>query len=221
MQQVFLSFDGKLSKPLHISRNPDICPMCHHKGIVVERHATFKTEKEAEICFQCVNEECKALFIGYYKYDSLMGILDLKELKPSEIANIEFSNEIRDCSHAFVEIFNQAAKAEVYGLSEIAGVGYRKAVEFLIKDFVIVDNESDTDKIRELPLGKCIKNYIDDPKIKACAERAVWLGNDETHYIQKWTNKDINDLKVLIKVAANWIENSILTNKYLDQMKEE
>jgi hypothetical protein len=33
-----------------------------------------------------------------------------------------------------VEIAQQASDAEQYGLDQIAGVGYRKALEFLIKD---------------------------------------------------------------------------------------
>lgn len=44
------------------------------------------------------------------------------------------------------------------------------------------------------------------------------LGNDEIHFIRKWTDKDIDDLKVLIRLAMTWIENEVLTKKYLDSM---
>ena len=34
-----------------------------------------------------------------------------------------------------------------------------------------------TDEIRRSFLAVCIKTYVTDPNIKACAERAAWLGN--------------------------------------------
>lgn len=47
---------------------------------------------------------------------------------------------------------------------------------------------------------------------------AVWLGNDETHYYRRWEDKDINDLKLLIKLTANWIEIKELTKNYSEDM---
>ena len=51
-------------------------------------------------------------------------------------------------------------------------------------------------------------------------KRAVWLGNDETHYVRKWEDKDISDLKRLIKLTVNWIENNLLTQDYMSTMEE-
>jgi hypothetical protein len=51
------------------------------------------------------------------------------------------------------------------------------------------------------------------------AERATWLGNDETHYVRKWEDKDINDLKILIKVTLHWIEMELLTEQYKTEMQ--
>lgn len=31
-------------------------------------------------------------------------------------------------------------------------------------------------------------------------ERAAWLGNDETHYVRKWPEKDVKDLKSLNRI---------------------
>jgi len=120
-----------------------------------------------------------------------------------------------------VEIYNQALAAEAGDLTEIVGIGLRKAVEFLIKDFAIHQKPSDEQDIKKSFLGNCIKNYIDDPNIKECATRAAWLGNDETHYLRKWVEKDISDLKLLIQLTVNWIENVLLTKQYIDDMKEE
>jgi hypothetical protein len=118
----------------------------------------------------------------------------------------------------FEEIFSQAMEAESHGLGEIAVCGYRRALEFLIKDYCISKDSGAKATIEKEFLGACINNRVKDANIKACATRAAWLGNDETHYVRRWTNKDINDLKTLINLTMNWIVNEVLTNKYLDEM---
>jgi hypothetical protein len=149
----------------------------------------------------------------------MSGKYELGYIEPYTIIEIEYSASIKTCSPMFIKIYNQANVAEIKGLDEIAGVGYRKSIEFLIKDYIISKNENE-ETIKSTSLGNCIKKYIDDPKIRVCAERATWLGNDETHYIRKWTNKDISDLKTLIKITTNWIESSLLTEEYLKAMPE-
>ena len=103
-------------------------------------------------------------------------------------------------------------------LDQVAGMGYRKSLEFLVKDFLITQRPTDEENIKKTMLGACINNYVDDPRIKSVASRATWLGNDETHYVRKWIDKDIEDLKILIKLSVNWIENVLLTEKYTKDM---
>ena len=67
-------------------------------------------------------------------------------------------------------------------------------------------------------LSTCIAKYVDSPQVRLCAQRAAWLGNDETHYVRKWIDKDINNLKELITLTINWIHSSILTKKYVSDM---
>lgn len=98
----------------------------------------------------------------------------------------EFSNTITEISPSFDKIYNEAYKAEQQDLEEICGVGYRKALEFLIKDYLISKGEENEETIKNAPLGQCIQNYVNDDRIKKVAKRAAWLGNDETHYVRKW-----------------------------------
>lgn len=44
-------------------------------------------------------------------------------------------------------------------LNEIARIGYRKALEFLIKDYCI-DKNKEEEKIKKEPLSQVIINYI-------------------------------------------------------------
>jgi hypothetical protein len=91
-------------------------------------------------------------------------------------------------------------------------------VEYLIKDYCISEAPSNAEQIKAMPVAQCIAEYIHDPRIEAATKRAVWLGNDEAHYVRKWIDKDVVDLKVLIRLACNWIESSLLTARYRDEM---
>ena len=105
------------------------------------------------------------------------------------------------------------------GLDNIFGIGLRKALEFLIKDYIIHTKSATEEEIKSQFLGFCIKNYIDSEKIKDCALRAAWLGNDEVHYERIWTNKDANDLDSLIKLTLAWIDHSEKTEEFINEMK--
>lgn len=119
-----------------------------------------------------------------------------------------------------MKIFNEAFTAEQLELLEVAGVGYRKAFEFLIKDYLIHKNPDKAEEIKSMFLGKCINELVEDDRIKNTAKRVVWLGNDQTHYIKKWEGKDLKDLKILIQLSINWIESEIMTNRIVEEMPD-
>jgi hypothetical protein len=100
----------------------------------------------------------------------------------------------------------------------VAGPGYRKALEFLIKDYLIFVEPDKADSIKPTALQNLIQNKITDVNLKTSAERATWLGNDETHYLRKWESQDIGDLKLLITLTVNWAENCILTSEFKIKM---
>jgi hypothetical protein len=56
--------------------------------------------------------------------------------------------------------------------------------------------------------------------LKTTASRATWLGNDETHYVRKWEDKDLNDLKKLIDLTVHWVSAEILTGELAVSMPE-
>ena len=87
-----------------------------------------------------------------------------------------------------------------------------------IKDYLINESHNDPASIREEPLGACINRYVESPKIKDCAKRAAWLGNDETHYYREWAEKDLVDLKRLLKLTLHWIEDECDTRRAVEDM---
>lgn len=103
-------------------------------------------------------------------------------------------------------------------MDEISGQGYGKALEILVKDFAVSEKPDDADKIKKEQLGQVIKAYIKDEGVQAIAERAAWLRNDEAHYERRWLDKDVEDLKVLIRLVVNDITNAELRKKYVNEM---
>ena len=57
--------------------------------------------------------------------------------------------------------------------------------------------------------------------MQAIAKRTLWIGNDETHYLRIWKDKDITDLIILIKLLVDWIEIEYLSNQYETDMMPE
>lgn len=209
-----------------INRLPDSCPLCH-KGIEPIKRFGWCEIESLQLILQCPKTECRELFIAYYRRYESIGesseyeyIYRLTGYAPWSVEEEDFPEEVVQISKKFPEIYNQAKEAEERKLKEICGAGYRRAFEFLIKDYLKKEGVEKPKIIEATPLGVCIKTYIKSERIKDCAERAAWLGNDETHYIRIWEKKDLEDLKNLIQLTVHWIHDEHLTRKIKAEMPE-
>lgn len=188
-----------------------ICPVCKHAISPIYVEATLNTEGSATILNYCC--ACQSAFITNYKVQKngrSTGQTDyydgnMIESLPNRFKQEEFDVNVASLSPQFVKIYNQALAAETQGLGEIAGIGYRKALEFLVKDFAIHEHPDDTDDIKTVRLAKCIEKYIDDRRIATLAEKSAWIGNDETHYVRKQEDRDVSDMKNFIKAMLYFI----------------
>ena len=126
-----------------IKEHPDICPICR-RHVIPEpvyigpaKGEFFKAE--LEVLYLCPNAKCRELFIAYFDKPHYSmthpdsGQFVWKRLRPFELTTFKFSEHITGTSPSFCEIYNEADKAEQYGLLQICGCGYRKSLEFLIK----------------------------------------------------------------------------------------
>lgn len=209
------SFTGKKLRKFY-DKDPNKCPFCHNR-ITPRKYEGFSGKNGLEIVFRCSNDECQKVFIGIYEED-----FNDYYLIATTIGNHQpraFTENIATLSPNFVEIYNQALTSEYYNLEHISGIGYRKALEFLIKDYLISKFPVKEDEIKNKFLGKCINEEIDNSNLKEIAKRAAWLGNDETHYVRKWETKDVKDLKNLIEISIHWIDMELLTEQYKTEMK--
>ena len=197
---------------------PNICPVCN-AGVPNSPNCAevFLNERGFAKGFATITRcyACESLFFTSYKKweDGCFHEYNSYPHPTKQLQN--FSNFINTTYPAFVTIYHQSEQAEQDGLTEICGVGYRKAVEFLVKDYLILKiqagSQSDEDKLLEINqiksmlLSQCISR-IDDVRIKTSATKATWLGNDETHYTRKYENRDVQDLKKFISAMVQCIE---------------
>lgn len=156
---------------------------------------------------------CEKCFMVTYSASGNYNCLETKisEIFPHPESCTKFPLRISDLSPKFVEIYLQAEKAENSGLSEICGLGYRKALEFLLKDFAIHTHPELAEQIKSAPLNQCIKKYISAENIRTLAERSAWLGNDEAHYIKKHNDRDVSDMKSFVEACVYFISMTLVT----------
>lgn len=206
---------------------PSVCPICKHslKPTLLYRDVIQNNNGASFLYSSYLCTHCHEMFVC--KFSDLHEIKDHKYtfnnldlIAPNKFEKVSFNKYIENVSPNFVKIYNQALEAEHNKLDEIAGIGYRKALEFLVKDFLIKHDGKNEEKVKSTNLGVCINTMIENPQLKIAASRATWLGNDQTHYEQKYTDKNINDLKKLIKLSVNWIEMIYLTDEAEDIEKK-
>jgi hypothetical protein len=219
--------DGNAQESVRLMSVPDECPRCHRK-IHPKFHFASRVLDRAlvQVVYRCTSQSCQELFLANYirteetVNNAIACALNL--VMPVNPQNASFPEPIETLSPTFVSVFNQAIHAESQGLDQLVGIGFRKGLEFLIKDYAASKNKGNPEKIKEIrqtQLGPCIDTFIEDTNIKQCAKRAAWLGNDETHVVRKWESKDIGDLKTLVRLTVNWIENEHLTRRYIEEMQ--
>lgn len=212
MSIVFINKNEPLSDYLENPEMPNVCPTCRHTVIptcLLVSHKDYDEKSHIaykEVVFKCSNTRCNSLFICQYEIFGTHS--EYYATIPKMVVNVDVSEEIKKISPDFYKIYQQALQAEQFGLDSVCGVGYRKAIEFLVKDYLL---SVDTDKysreqVESTALRNCIKQWIEDPRIKMVLERATVLGNDETHYKKTYLDKDVEDLKLLIRLTLYFID---------------
>lgn len=187
----------------------NICPICHNgvSPIICSSLLSDNKDDNTHITLLLYCPSCGNSFIAKY----LFAARGVRLLEPEydgsyPLANKfeKFDESITKISPSFERIYNQALSSEDYHLNEMSGMGYRKALEFLVKDYAIYKNPDLKESIMTTLLADCINKYIDDERIKMLAQKAAWLGNDESHYYQQRDN-NVANLKKFIKAILHYI----------------
>lgn len=128
----------------------------------------------------------------------------LDKVSPSPTLKFPFDSTISKVSPRFEKIYTQTIQAKAEGKDELVGIGYRKSIEFLLKDYLISGNPGEEGKISKMHLADCI-NKLDNQKIIDLAKATIWLGNDETHYVRKHEEKGIHELEKFLNTLVSYL----------------
>ena len=198
--------------------NPvSVCPICKAKISPAEISAMTYSKNSATnmACILNFCTGCHSPFISTYRIvadgSGYATEIEYLESAPNKFAKQVFDDKIRSLSPQFDKIYNQALAAESSDLDEIAGLGFRKSLEFLIKDYAMHEYPDEAERIKAKPLIQCIRDYIDDGRITTLAERSTWIGNDEAHYVRKQQDRDVSDMKSFIQAIVYFIGMVLIT----------
>lgn len=214
---------GKFHKGVN---EPNICPHCHvvnKPSQITSLPTKDSDDTECNISiWECANVQCNKLFVVIYKLkgDSPEFFRFLNGLPkgpdwPKPIADLKHSNV--DSKSRFIKTYLQSLQAESYGLDELAGMGYRKSIEYLVKDWAIQQNPEKIQDIESSWLGSVIKKYYEGD-LKEILERATWLGNDQSHYNKLFKEFDIEVLKELIDLIMVELDRQYKKAHYIEMI---
>ena len=196
--------------------SPNECPRCHSKieprflyGFLHSRSADYAPDAFYAF-FYCSG--CGKAFIA--DYDLVASPVKLVATHPWTFDKRIFSKEISTVSKDFTEIYNQSLEAETMNLNMIAGIGYRKSLEHLVKDYIKFfslnkNKNGEPEDIDSVNLQKCINSYLGDNELKSLMTVSYWIGNDATHYAQKYDELTIDDMKRFIESVVSIVERKV------------
>lgn len=185
------------------------CPFCGMKtscdfisqgyGVSYDHHLFFIN--------QC--GECGSFFLSqHYNRDPN---IDFVTTFPNAIYKNEFPKGVEDFSPSFIEIYQQSMTAKLANLTEIVGLGLRKALEYLISDYIT--------NVLKLPLANTLENrikQIDITNVNVNATLARWIGNDNTHTQKKHPEFTIDDMIQSIQIVVYYLHAEYISKNLLN-----
>jgi len=216
--------------PILIYIDPDICPHCHfanQPNFIFQYFDIFQSKNIS--IWQCNANNCKKTFIAIHDeindnltFSRFLNGLPKGPVWPNPIKNLKDGKTINTEnleSSKFIKTYLQSIEAETMGFDEIAGMGFRKAIEYLVKDWAIHNNTDRKEEILEMWLGNVISNFFDGD-LKDILERATWLGNDQSHYNKLFKEFNTTHLKELIDLILVELDREFKKRHYIESIEK-
>lgn len=197
-------FPGRFQMPLD-------CPHCHTsvysepKGI-----SEFPINVDDRVLFvsmQC--PVCNKRYVVVFQSNNRRERLDFVQMIPVEEERMDYPGLFR-LSPRFKKYHEQALTAYNMGFTELAVLGFRSALEFLIKDFAIDEESADEKKTAEMTFNDVVLAYLGHLKKSTDVVRA--LGNDYTHYREKHPDIPASSAFQYYRIVLNEMENRYAMN---------
>ncbi len=190
---------------------PTLCPRC---GICQDAkkvdRCLFPEDEGIQfgvIYYECT--DCHKRYITVYEINFINKLAKYIACFPTE--GVFYENSILlDVSPKFVDAYSQALKCELRGDIELAAVGFRHAIECLIKDFAIKELGIPREEVVKKSLCDAISVYLGEHDLVAIADVVRILGNDYAHYERKYPECDFQQLKQYVEIFVHLVESRVL-----------
>ncbi len=193
-------------------QKPGICPHC---GITMDAdfvvyHCVKNSYDESYLyiyIWKCTS--CKKLFISFYDYKTKGSSIYLGMFP--ERTQVYSNESVAKVSPRFVSVYNEALTAEAHNSLQLAAIGFRTALEILIKDYAVNCLKEDKETVAKLSLANAIDKYLSDTvPLFNSADVVRILGNDSVHYASKHPDIDFPTLKNYMDIFVRLLEMAIL-----------
>lgn len=220
-----IQFQNSPNQYMEIQALPDVCPHCGKRIAAKYINSFIKTSDDGNrtkaivywFCNGCgeffaatyfVNKDYPNNYVGYE--DSVIPPIMEKTVLPAEVLSV---------SPGFAELFQQAERAKNEGMTDLAGMGFRKALECLLKDTLIYLGQDET-QVEKMTIAGAIEAFADNPRLQRAATNARVIGNDYTHYKARYDGYDIETLRQLISITCHWVCMEIETENLVAPQKK-
>lgn len=194
----------------------NICPFCNKTGRQIYITG-FTTVGEADEgagmvitkCTFCENTAIRVMSIDLDTNDFGLNEYNEKYREKRIIPSVteqEFPEIIITEYPKFSKIYRQSEIAESNNLDLICGMGYRRALEFLITDFLKKTKPELKEELEKTNMPFHTKIDKLPNEIRSLPKVSSWIGNDETHVIKRNKNLNIQDMKAFILALVKYIE---------------
>lgn len=185
---------------------PSVCPHCGFGTDAVRVNTAAWNYFENSLLFlqTCKCTSCsKTFFFASHKEE---GADTAKLVCITPNTEPVYKDEILEkISPRFVNMYNQALRAENRIDIELAATGYRSAMEILIKDYAINELNEPKEQVTSYNLNNAIGKYLKQEVLVNSADVIRILGNDFTHYDRKYPEHDFDMLKSYMDIFITLI----------------
>lgn len=197
---------------------PDLCPNC---GVANNPTSTLKAPINNNMGF--FEHFCTSCSQSHFSIQKIFPIdggetPKLLCLYPNGEEKRQFHKLIEELSPRFVNVYYQAQMAEQNEAYTIAGMGYRAALEILIKDYALNSLHDDKNKISSMSLNDCIAHYFkgenkENIALFNSADVVRIFGNDFAHweYPEGFSEQEsINYIKSYLDIFISMIKTKLM-----------
>lgn len=193
-------------------QKPAICPHCGFGTDATLKEKTFYSFNNGYLLIAtCECTACHKNF--FFACESANGsYAKMVSMYPSFQVTPYANEKLAAISQRFIDMYNQALFAEFNQNYELAAIGFRSALEILVKDYAIQELGEPAETVAKQSLCNAIEKYLNLPDLVNTADVVRILGNDYTHYQRKYPEHDFALLKKYMEIFLSQIEVRYMIN---------